>query len=149
MLGNARKDLAAVLAVGIQHTGLRADHRDGKVDQPHEQAAEHARLDGVRRDSPRLLHAEVTDDGDHHDAERQRCQRVHRIVALQEACHKRLRCIIAGRRHLGNVAHRMDERRRDKRAEEDQEQRREHLADPGEDLAGVERKDKHREEKQK
>ena len=148
MRGHARENFAAVLAVGIQRPGLCADHGDREVDQPHEQAAEHARLDGVRRDGARLLHAEIADDGDDHDAERQRGQRIHRVVALKKACHKRRRRIFSGRRHLGDAAHGAEQRRGDERRQKDEKQRCQHLADPGENLAGIQRKDKHREEKQ-
>ena len=90
--------------------------------------------------SPRLLHAEIADDLHDDDAECEACQRVHRVIAAEEACEERLRGI-------GGIGCDVRDMRRgaqhgdhNQNRKEQQKQRIQDLADGCEDLAGEERK---------
>lgn len=91
-----------------------------------------------------LGHAEVTDDLHDHDAEGKACQRVHGVVALEEAGEERLRGVSALRYDRADGGAGAEHRHDDQNAEEQQEAGVEHLADPDEDLARAEREEQRR-----
>ena len=91
-----------------------------------------------------IVHAEVTDDLHHDDAEGEARQCVHGVVALEKASEKRLGGIVAEGFHVCNGDARRDEHHDDEDGEEHEEAGGQDLADPGEDLAGTQRKEERR-----
>lgn len=91
MLRDLREGRAAVFCRSKQAAALRADDGDEQIDDAHEQAAEDARADGVGCDIPGSCTPRIADDLHDDDAECEACQRVHRVIATEEACEERLR----------------------------------------------------------
>ena len=144
VLRDLREGDAAVFRGLEQSAALHADDGDGDVDGSHQQTAENTRADSAARHGVRLGHAEATDDLHDHDAEGKACQRVHGVVALEEAGEERLRGVSALRYDRADGSAGAEHRHDDQNAEEQQEAGVEHLADPDEDLARAEREEQRR-----
>ena len=138
-----RENLTAVRAGLVQPAALRADYRYREVYGRHDEAAEDSRLHGVRGDCARAFHAEAAYDVYDDDAEGEARERVHSVVALDEALRESAGGVGLLRRDGADFARGRGERRGHHHAEENEKDRREHLADPCKYLAGVERKGEH------
>ena len=108
---------------GVGHDGAeaRADIRQAAVDDGHERARDHARARDLAHDATRIGDAECLDVLGDDDAERERRQQVHRLVAGKKALDggggvvggdRRLRDTRRGDHRRAHDHHQKDEQRR-------------------------------------
>ena len=148
MLGDLRQSNAAVRGGLKQTAALYADDGHEDVNGSHQQAAENTCTDGAARHGIRLVDAQSADDLHHHDAEGKACQRVHRVVPLQEAGKERLGGIGALRRDTADRGTGIDHGNNDQDTEKREEAGIEYLAYPHQYLARLEREEQRRAEEQ-
>ena len=149
MLRYLRQSDAAVGAGFKYPAALRAHHGHGKINDRHQQTAEHARAHRARGHIVHLLHAELTYDLNDDDAERERRKRVHGVVALKQPREKRLGGVIAARLNAGNSGGRRQQRDDDEHGKKRQKHGIQHLPDVDEYLPRPEGEVQHRREKRR
>ena len=137
-----KKWLAAVRGLRERAVARGADVRQRGVDHRHRRAAEQPRLAQLHRHAARARHAQAPGGVDDHDREGERGERVHGVVAVQQAPHERPVGVGGGRRGQGARAHRGHDGGRHQGAEQDQERRGQVPPHPLHEPARTERRDR-------
>ena len=143
VLSDDGKGLAAVGAGDGKGVAPGPHDGDGHIDAAHEQTAEDAGEHCVLGDGAGFRDAQSPDDVDDYDAEGQTGQSVHGVVTLQKTGEEGS-CSIGRRwRHIGDAVRGVQQGCHHQNGQHQQEQRRQQLPHPRQNLAGTQGEEQH------